>query len=174
MRICVRKGHGTRYRSTIHRADGAVIGLEGGSWNRIGGAVDRVPHDLAHLVVEETLGLRRGLWGILAAGGLVQNSEYVRGRRPPHAAARAKRVMDDSGEEIRQAEVLVRAIAGATLAGRRPDLDSLRGAVGPRWWHPALTADAFSTIEAGLRATALEWDRLAPEASLERTWRWIA
>jgi hypothetical protein len=174
MRIAVHKGHGTRYRSTVHRADGAVVGLDGGSWNRIGGPVARVPHDLAHLVVEETLGLRRGLWGILAAGGLVQNAEYVGGRKPPHALARAKQVMDASGEEIRQAEVLVRAIADATRLARRPDLDSLRGAVGPRWWHPALTAEAFATIDAELRATALEWDRLAPEESLARTWRAIA
>jgi hypothetical protein len=38
-----------------------VIGLEGGSWNRIGGPVGRIPHDLAHLVVEQELGLARGL-----------------------------------------------------------------------------------------------------------------
>jgi hypothetical protein len=48
MRIEVHKDPGTRYRSTLYRPDGVVIALEGGSWNRIGGPVGRVPHDLAH------------------------------------------------------------------------------------------------------------------------------
>jgi hypothetical protein len=112
-RVCFHKGTGTRYRSTLHRADGAVIELDGGSWNRIGGPIGRVPHDLAHLVVEEQLGLTRGLWGILAAGGLVRNAAYIGGRRPAHALARAKAIADAAGEELRQAEVLVRAAADA-------------------------------------------------------------
>src|SRR3954452_4491125 len=64
--ISLHKGSGTRYRSTLQRTDGVLIALEGGSWNRIGGSVVRVPHDLAHLVVEQELGLEFGLWGVLA------------------------------------------------------------------------------------------------------------
>jgi hypothetical protein len=101
MRIELHKEHGTRYRSTLHRADGVVVALEGGSWNRIGGPVGRVPHDLAHLVIEQQLGLPRGLWGVLAAGGLVQNAAFVR-RRPPHGHLRAKRVTDAAAEELRR------------------------------------------------------------------------
>jgi hypothetical protein len=167
-RVSFHKGSGTRYRSTLHRADGAVIELDGGSWNRIGGPVGRVPHDLAHLIVEEQLGLTRGLWGVLASGGLVRNAAYAGGRRPPHALARAKAIADAAGEELRQAEVLVRAAADVSRAGRRVDVDSLRGAVGARWWHPALTADAFGAIDAGLRATALDWDALAAGTALVR------
>ena len=167
-RICFHKGHGTRYRSTLHRADGAVIGLDGGSWDRIGGPIGRVPHDLAHLVVEEQLGLTRGLWGVLAAGGLVRNAAYVGGRRPPHALARAKAITDAAGEDLRQAEVLVRAVADASRAGRGADLDSMRRAISPRYWHAALTADAFGAIDAGLRTAALEWDGLAPGTALVR------
>jgi hypothetical protein len=63
-------------------------------------------------------------------------------------------------------------IADATLTVRgRADLDSLRGVIGPRWWDPALTADAFDAIAAGLRDAALEWDRVAPGSALVRTWR---
>jgi hypothetical protein len=170
MRIEVHKDRGTRYRSKLYRADGVVIALEGGSWNRIGGPVGRVPHDLAHLVVEQRLGLARGLWGVLAAGGLVQNAEFVV-RRPPHAQAGAQRIADSAGEELRRAEVLVRALADATLADARRDPDALRRAVGPRWWHPGLTATAVDEIDAELRSAALAWDRLAPAASLARTWR---
>jgi hypothetical protein len=39
-----------RYHSVLHRADGVSVRLEGGSYNRIG--TGRVPHDIAHLVVE--------------------------------------------------------------------------------------------------------------------------
>jgi hypothetical protein len=165
------KEHGTRYRSTLHRADGAIVGLDGGSWNRIGGPVGRVPHDLAHLVVEAELGLDRGLWGVLAQGGLVQNAAYVGGRRPPHARARAKALTDAAGEDLRQAEVLVRAIADATRGGRPVDVRALRRAVGPRWWHDALTTARFDRIDEGLRAAALDWDRLPLGASLARAWR---
>jgi hypothetical protein len=148
-----------------------VIALEGGSWNRIGGPVARVPHDLTHLVVEQELALERGLWGVLAAGGLVQNAVYAGGRRPPHALARSKQILDAAGEELRRAEVLVRGIADATRTVRgRVDLDALRGVIGPRWWDPALTADAFDAIAAGLRDAAREWDRLAPGSALVRTW----
>lgn len=169
-RIEVHKDHGTRYRSTVHRADGAVIALDGGSWNRIGGPVGRVPHDLAHLVVEQHLGLARGLWGVLADGGLVQNAAFV-GRRPPHAHARAKRITDAASEELRQAEVLVRAVADATRSDGRRDLDALRRAVGPRWWHPRLTAAVVDQMDADLRSAALAWERLAVATSLHRTWR---
>ena len=170
VRIEIHKDRGTRYRSTLHRADGVVVALEGGSWNRIGGPVGRVPHDLAHLVVEQELGLARGLWGVLADGGLVQNAAFV-GRRPPHGLARARQLTDAAGEDLRQAEVLVRALADATLSGRARDLDALRRAVGARWWHAGLSTAVAERIGAGLRSAALEWDRLAPPASLGRTWR---
>ena len=49
--IVFHKGQSRRYRSTLRRADGVVVGLEGGSWNRIGPPAREVPHDLAHLVV---------------------------------------------------------------------------------------------------------------------------
>ncbi|HWT23662.1 MAG TPA: hypothetical protein VN213_09160, partial [Solirubrobacteraceae bacterium] len=62
-------------------------------------------------------------------------------------------------------------LADATLSGPAADLGALRRAVGARWWHEALGEDAFARIDAGLRAGALEWDRLAPGSSLVRIWR---
>jgi hypothetical protein len=170
MRIEVQREAGTRYRSTLHRADGAVVALEGGSWNRIGGPVGRVPHDLAHLVVEHELGLARGLWGVLAAGGLVQNASLVGGRRPPHALARSRAVTGAAAEDLRQAEVLVRVVADATLDGVRADLPALERTVGSRWWTAALTRAALERMRAGLTETAVTWDRLAVGAALVRTW----
>ena len=90
MRIEVHAEAGTRYRLTVHRPDGAVVELLGGGWNRIGGPVGRVPHDLAHLVVESALGLERGLWGVLAAGGLVQNARVAASLAAMDARLRAE------------------------------------------------------------------------------------
>ena len=169
-RIDFHKGPTTRYRSTLHRHDGVTVALDGGSWNRIGGGVGRVPHDLAHLIVERELGLDRGLWGVLAAGGIVQNAEFAGGRRPPHALERAKTLTDAAGEDLRRAEVLVRGIADASRDRRLGDLRELRRAIGDRYWHDGLTADALTRMDAELQATAGEWDALAPGEDLTRTW----
>jgi hypothetical protein len=84
------KGRRGRYHSMLHRFDGVSVRLEGGSYNRIGGGGDgRVPHDIAHLIVEDAFGLGAGLWGTLAAGGIVQNATFAGGRKPPHAERRA-------------------------------------------------------------------------------------
>jgi hypothetical protein len=170
-RIDFHKGPTTRYRSTLHRHDGVTVALDGGSWNRIGGRVGRVPHDLAHLIVEQELGLDRGLWGVLAAGGIVQNAEFAGGRRPPHALERAKTLTDAAGEDLRRAEVLVRGVADASRDRRLGDLRELRRAIGPRYWHDGLTEDALARMDAELQATAGEWDALAPGEDLTRTWR---
>lgn len=170
-RIEVHKGSGQRYRSTLHRADGVRVELDGGGYNRIGGRAARVPHDLAHLVVEEAFGLRLGLWGVLAAGGIVQNAALAGGRRPPHALDRARRIADGAGEQLRQAEVLVRATADLALAGGPPDPSSMRAAVGDRWWTPAITAAALANACAGLHDAAVRWQELPAGGCLERTWR---
>jgi hypothetical protein len=154
-----------RYHSLLHRRDGVVVQLEGGSYNPIGGGV-RVPHDIAHLIVEDAFGLRAGLWGTLAAGGLVQNATFASGRRPPHAERRAWEITDRAGETLRQAEVIVRAVADAALEGTR----DLRRRAGDRWWTPAITDAALEPVCRDLRAAAAEWDALAEGASLRLTW----
>ena len=85
------KGATRRYRSVLHRADGVDIELDGGSYNKIGGAAGEVPHDIAHLVVEEELGLERGVWGVLAAGGLFRGASVVAGRQRPTPRGEAAR-----------------------------------------------------------------------------------
>ena len=48
-----------------------------------------LPHDLAHLVVENELALREGVWGVLVAGGMLRPRQ---GRgRPPQAPRDAAR-----------------------------------------------------------------------------------
>ena len=170
-RIAVHKGTGTRYHSLLHRPGGVVVELDGGGYNRIGGAVDRVPHDIAHHVVEHRLGLDAGLWGVLAAGGIVQNATFAGGRRPPHAQRRAEAITDAAGESLRQAEILVRATADLTLRnGGPPDANAFRAAVGDRWWTPAATAEALGHACADLLAAAARWRELAAGGIVSLAW----
>ena len=167
--IDVHKQAGGRYHSVLHRADGVLVRLEGGSYNRIGGGAGRVPHDVAHLVVEDAFGLERGLWGVLAAGGLVQNASFAGGRLPPHAERRARAVPAPAREALRQAEVLVRAVADATLEDADGDLRGFERRVGERW-RASITADALARACTGLRDAARRWDALAAGDALRLAW----
>lgn len=159
-----------RYFSVLHRADGVAVRLEGGSYNRIGGSPGRVPHDIAHLVVEELLELKAGLWGTLAAGGIVQNATFAGGRKPPHAERRARAITDRAGESLRQAEILVRAVADVSLEPTIPGLHVLRGRVGERWWPPLATVEAYRAACVELREVAARWDGLPESGTLRLTW----
>jgi hypothetical protein len=174
-RIEVFKGAGTRYRSLLHRTDGVTVELDGGGYNVVGGPARRVPHDIAHLVVERRLGLHAGLWGVLAAGGIVQNASFVGGRLPPHALERAKALTDPAGETLRQAEVLVRAVADRCLehgasAASPGELAALRRTVGDRWWTSAATAPDLTDACAELRDASVRWQALPPGDALALEW----
>jgi hypothetical protein len=156
-----------RYHSTFTRPDGATLKLQGGSYNKLGGGV-RVPHDIAHLIVEQTLQLRGGLWGVIAEGGLVMNLEYIGGKKPQHAAKRAWAITDRAGETLRQAEVVVRAVADA-LAGTT-DGAGLAHWMGSRWAVP-VSREQLELMGAQLRNSAARWEQVPVDGTLEMTWR---
>jgi hypothetical protein len=162
---------GRRYRSRLRlREGGVVVELAGGSWNEIGGAERELPHDLAHLVVEDGLGLSMGLWGVIAAGGVFGEVSVVEGRRRPHHDARGRAVTDRAGETLRQAEILVRLVCDAAVAGAAPDVDALARSVGPRWWPDGLSRAAVVATVERLREAARAWSATAPGGEL----RWSA
>ena len=155
-----------RYHSTFTRPDGAVLKLQGGSYNKLGGGV-RVPHDIAHLIVEQTLELRGGLWGTIAVGGLVMNLEYIGGKKPAHAEKKSWAITDAAGETLRQAEVVVRAVADAaagTVHG------SLAQHMGERWAVP-VPRERLELMIAQLRKAAARWNQVPEGGTLELTWR---
>ncbi len=164
------KQPGTRYHSVLDRTDGVRVRLEGGSWNKVGGSAGRVPHDIAHLLVEEAFGLDRGLWGVLAAGGTVQNASVIAGRQPPHAAARAEAIVAPARAMLQQAEVLVRAVADAALEARPRDLSAFRAACGERWWVDGLTADELEHTCQALQHAGEEWAQVTEGGQHHRRW----
>lgn len=165
------KRAGRRYGSLLHRADGVVVAFEGGAFNKVGGKAGEVPHDLAHLVVEDELGLGSGVWGVLAAGGLFRHATVVSGRQAPHAARRGRQVIDAAGDQIMQAEILTRAVCDALVGAGPADPAAIRRAIGERWWSDALTADAIARARDRLRDGGTRWAALAPGEALAETWR---
>ncbi|WP_205695600.1 hypothetical protein [Conexibacter sp. SYSU D00693] len=160
---------GRFYRSTIRRADGCLVAFDGGGWNTVGGPARELPHDLAHFVVEDGLGLTSGVWGVLAAGGLFGHAQVVEGRQAPHAATRGKAIADAAADEVMHAELLVRATADLALAGAHEDRGALRAALRETWWE-GHDADAVARTCVALRDASGAWAALERGASLELLW----
>ena len=159
------KGPTRRYRSVLRRADGVEVELAGGSYNRVAPPAVEVPHDIAHLVVEEELGLERGIWGVLAAGGLFRGASIRSGRQRPHAARHAKAVLAASVEQLNQAEVVTRAVCDLAMT-RMADVRALRQATGARWWPEGATDDALERAVGRLHRAAGDWARLEAGGAL--------
>ena len=165
------KGEGRRYRSLVHRADGVVVAFEGGAFNAVGGPAGEVPHDVAHLVVEDELALRSGVYGLLAAGAMFGQATVVAGRRPPHAARRGRELIARAGDRVTQAEMLTRAVCDLSAAGGAADPGAIRRAVGPRWWSDGVTRDALARACERLRDAGARWAALPPHGALDAVWR---
>ena len=159
-----------RYRSVLHRRDGLVIELDGGGYNKVGGAARELPHDLAHFVVEDALELEAGLWGVLAAGGMFGHAKVIAGRRPPHAAKRAQAVVDAAGDRLSQAEMLTRFVCDLALDGADRDVRRLKAAAGERWWRET-SAEQLERACRALRETSVRWRDLPPGEALTVVWR---
>lgn len=170
LKIELVKGETRRYRSLFHRADGVTVELEGGSYNTVGGPHKEVPHDLAHLVVEDELDLAMGVWGVLAKGGLFRLATVAGGRQRPHAAKRGEAITKDATETLNQAEMLVGAVCALTAANRL-DPRTLRAEVGERWATPTIGAAPLERAHRRLREGSRQWAELGPGEALELGWR---
>ncbi|NEB76045.1 hypothetical protein G3I40_12545 [Streptomyces sp. SID14478] len=63
MRVVFTKGPGTGYWIAVHRETGAALAPRNGP-----GGHSYLPHDLVHFLVEAEAGIKRGVYGRLAAG----------------------------------------------------------------------------------------------------------
>src|SRR5262249_56302162 len=92
-----------RYATVVVRDDGVTLfvpSFDQPTW---------LPHDLAHYVVERALGLTHGFWGSVAAGAVFSGMRVLKGRQPPHAAARSHEILHElaASQQGTEAEVLV-------------------------------------------------------------------
>ncbi len=166
------KDPGPRYRSHLLRADGVVVELVGGGYNKVGGTADRVPHDLAHFIVEDEFRLSSGLWGTLASGGLFapSNTSVIAGRQPPHAARKAREIVKRAEEQLKQAEIVVRATADLARAGKHSDVTAFHRATGSRWALPDLTPSQLEAACFRLQQAGESWAALNSTETLTVAW----
>ncbi len=108
MRVTIFKGE-VDDRIEIRRADGSAAETR---FPKKG----PVPHDGVHWIVEETLGLRDGFWGMIAAGKHPEEVQDM-AKAAGHASAGRASVPDASIIQLLQAERLVECFEAALWSG---------------------------------------------------------
>jgi hypothetical protein len=166
VRVTFHREAGRAYHAIIDRPDGVTVRLKGGSYNPFD---PPLPHDVAHLVVEDGLGLRHGLWGVIAAGGLFGQNAVLSGRQRPHAARRAREIVKAHHDELNQAEMVVAAVCRLAHAGREGDARALARLTG-RWRPSGASAATVPAVAAQLREAAGRWDAVPVGGTLALEW----
>lgn len=108
MRVTIFKGE-TDDRIEIRRNDGSMAETR---FPKKG----HVPHDAVHLIVEETLGLPNGFWGMVASGHHPEDVQEI-AKAAGHASAGRAEVPDASIVQLLQAERLVECFEAALWSG---------------------------------------------------------
>ncbi|HKA91632.1 MAG TPA: hypothetical protein VKE22_28410 [Haliangiales bacterium] len=85
MEVCFRRVGDRKYTVTVLRKGLPPHELGGPGYD------DKMPHDLQHFIVERELGLKRGIFGFLAAGGEMAGDEHEAGRAASRRRRKAKR-----------------------------------------------------------------------------------
>jgi hypothetical protein len=169
MKVTFTKGEDKQYSATAVRIDGVTVEVKGS---------DRkfaIPHDIAHLVVEEGLGLRRGFWGRIARGAVYPGMRVISGRQPIHAAGRTRVVMRADEQQGIEAEVLVGVLVKIMDAGLQRDWPAARALLCNEW-RPSSperslpdAAEVVRVAEA-LREAERQWQALAVGQSVTFPW----
>jgi hypothetical protein len=100
MQIDVTRVDAHRY-STIVERNGIQLRVPGYGFMRA------LPHDLAHFLVDGSLGLDRGFWGSVADGVQFRGMEQIGGRRKPHATEKAAMIRKENADYLGEAERIV-------------------------------------------------------------------
>lgn len=75
-----------------------------------------IPHDAVHIFVEQTLGLNRGFWGMVASGLAPEAIQDI-AKTAGHASAKRAQTPDPSIVELLQAERLVECFEADLWSG---------------------------------------------------------
>lgn len=158
-----------RYETVIRRGDGVRFHVKGV------GHMFAIPHDLAHLAIEQALGLGRGFCGSVADGAVFESMTHLGGRRKPRAAERSRQVLRANRDSIIEAEILVRIFNDALEQGHGADSPVLRERIDRRWAAPGSTGRSFTDDEIAAACEAWEgmralWNELPVGGRLELEW----
>ena len=158
------------YETLITRRDGVCYHVKGV------GHMFAIPHDLAHLAVEEPLALERGFWGSVSDGAVFSTMTHVTGRRKPGAEALSQRLLDENRPHITEAEVLVGIFNGALEQGYGADSALLRARLREHSWTPPgrparrLTDSEIADVCAAWKRMLELWQALPVGGTLEFEW----
>ena len=111
MKLTVTRLEQGKYETLVTRDDGVSYRLQGVAH------AFAIPHDLAHFLIEKTLGLKQGFWGSVAGGAVFKTMSYIGGRRKPRAAKRSESLLKSNAAQLNEAEVLVRIFNDAIEQG---------------------------------------------------------
>ena len=167
--ITFTKAAGRKYQIRVRRDDGVV--LEVPSFDRPA----RLPHDIAHYVVESELCLARGFWGLLAAGALLPGVRVASGRLRPRAAERTRAVLKEAGQEPTEAEVLVSLMLGVAEDGAEEDWPEVSSRLKDAWQPRRSRRGDITRVDVRrvcrrLREAAERWEALPVGAEMTLSW----
>ena len=169
MEITFTKTAGRKYEVLVHRDDNVVLEVK--SFDR----PVRLPHDIAHFVVESELSLKHGLWGLLASGVMLPNARLVSGRLRPRAAERSREVLKKAGQHPTEAEVLVSFIMGIAAEGVDEDWPKVRSRLSNAWQprhsqRGPISHDEVRRACQRLREAERQWQELTVGESMIVRW----
>ena len=170
MRLHLTRLDERRYETVIVRDDGVYFHVQGV------GHMFAIPHDLAHFAIEGALQLRRGFWGSVADGAVVDSMTHVSGRRRPRAAERSREVLRANHHELMEAECLVRLFNDALEEGHGPHSPVLRTRLADYLQNspgPSTRRVSDAEIEgacAAWRRMLEQWRALPVGGTLELSW----
>lgn len=153
-------------RLVITRADGSVVETR---FPKKG----PVPHDAVHVIVEETLGLKRGFWGMIASGNHPDAVQEI-AKAAGHASAKRAAVPEAHIVELLQAERIVEAAEAALWSGGT-DREGMRhlaeaGCIASHVPVPDLSDDRLDAILAQVRDLATQWGPASIGYELRLSW----
>jgi hypothetical protein len=160
-----------RYTATAVRPDGISVAITGH------GFAHRMPRDLAHFAVEEALDMRHGMWGSIAAGGLLPGVSVAEGQPLAAGAAdKGRAVADAMAQSVTEARTLVAAfdeIVTQNLEGRWPQVDPALQVLTTRRGSrlAPLTKTDVSRVAVAWRALQARWDQVAVGETLQLDWK---
>ena len=122
----------------VRRDDGVTLELASHA------PLHRLPHDLAHFVVERALGLTSGFWGSIADGAVFGGMKVIPRRRAGRVEERSRQVMKHASPRITEAEAVVGTVVG--IYQRRLDRDwAAARALLSGTWRPACPSRKLPT-----------------------------
>lgn len=169
MEITFTKTGERTYEVSARRDDGVTLRV------RTPDKPSKIPHDMAHYVVERALSFERGFWGLIAAGAVFGTVEVVSGRQPPHAAERSAALIKETYGEQAAAELYVAVMQAVARDRVEHDRRLVCSRLDEVWRpfrrpRPHVTAEDILRVCRALREAEGRWAALPVGESVTVSW----